>query len=268
MNLKLFVHLYKKSPFPFGNEWIIPTCFERNLDIGGNYICLNDTQPNISELLPKNESIDEYRVGYLAQTIAVEYWILKHIHDLDYVGVTGYRRYPLFNFNPELTAPVISIEANNESLQTIANQTQIDHAKNILQVYDAITPRSIYFTGSVREQFIESQPKEIWELFLECINEVTPEFSNRIKWFDIEKNSIYFGPMGMTPLKIFKEYADSYSKIVSLMCQRASNPFILNDESTRMKTDRWIGYLAERYYPFFLFCNKITTYQVPTLFLR
>lgn len=266
-NIKLFVHLYKKFPFPNKSEWIIPTAYESDLDLGLEYLCLGNAKPNISEILPDTEKKDEYRIGYLAQTIALEYWILHHLHNADYVGVTGYRRYPLFHSPPSFTSPVVSAEANKDVIKFIEDENQLQNILNIVQVFDVITPLSIPLSKTVREQFIEAHPKKIWDLFIECIVEICPEYKKKINWFNIQNNNIYFGPMGMTKLSIFKEYADSYIKIVSMMCQRANDLFIVDNRNIQLRDDRWIGYLAERYYPFFLFANNLTSFQVPTLFL-
>ncbi|HQT89636.1 MAG TPA: DUF4422 domain-containing protein [Acidiphilium sp.] len=265
---RLYVTTNKKFPFDSTSSWVARTGFERNLDLDGDYICTGATTPNIAELLPPIERGDEYRVGYLAQTIATEYWILHHVHDIDYVGVTGYRRYPLFLHDRGDQNALIHTQATPETMQAICGTHHLPVMASVLSTYDVIVPRALTFAVSVKEQYLVSQIKTIWELFIDCIGDVVPQFKRYLRWFDLTYTSLYFGPMGMTPLGLFKEYADSYAKIVALMCIRAEKPFLVIDEAARYRTDRWIGYLAERYYPFFLFASKVTSFQVPTVFLE
>lgn len=265
---KLYVTTNKKFPFDSTSSWVARTAFERNLDLDGGYICTGAAIPNIAELLPPIERVDEYRIGYLAQTIATEYWILYHVHDVEYVGVTGYRRYPLFLHDRCDQHPLINAQATPETMQLICGDNHLPVMEAILSVHDVITPRALTFTASVKDQYLASQIRSIWELFIDCIAEIAPQFKRYFGWFELTYTSLFFGPMGMTPLGLFKEYADSYAMIVALMCMRAEKPFLVIDETARYRTDRWIGYLAERYYPFFLFANKVTSFQVPTVFLE
>ena len=58
-----------------------------------------------------------------------------------------------------------------------------------------------------------------------------------------------------------------YIRIITDMLMHVENPFMCLDDYAQAKTDRWIGYLAERFYPFFLFVNKVKTYEVPMILL-
>ncbi len=266
-NFKLFVTFHKAFPFHADSSWQARAAYEPQLDLGGDYICTSEFAPNIAELLPGGEQVDPFRVGYLAQTIATEYWILHHLRDVRYVGVTGYRRYPLFAHDRCDVRPVIPARPTPENLQAIGSDAHIAVMESILAVHDVIVPRALTHPLSVRDQYLEEQLQSTWDLFIDCVAEVVPEHRHLLPWFDLTFTASFCGPMGMTPLGIFKEYADSYARIVSLMCQRAERPFVVVDPNARMKTDRWIGYLAERYYPFFLFANRLTTFQVPTVYL-
>jgi hypothetical protein len=265
---QLFVHFHKEFPFNLESDWVTPTGYESDLNLGMPYTCLSAFEPSIKDILPPAERQPETRVGYLGQTISTEYWILKHVTDINYVGVTGYRRYPMMSHNWSEKMPIIETIANKENLSTITNNGHIAIMNDVLNVYDVIVPRALYFPVSIEDQYLESQRKDLWLLFIACLVEVVPEYKYKINWFKISYNNFFFGPMGMTPLGIFKEYADIYSRIIALMCQRAEFPFVPMDQNAIMKTDRWVGYLAERFYPFFLFVNKLSYYNVPTIYLH
>jgi hypothetical protein len=97
---------------------------------------------------------------------------------------------------------------------------------------------------------------------------VGPEYKRRMAWFDMNHNNIFCGPMGLTPIGMFREYAEIYLKIIEAICQAAPDPFRIIDPKHSSKSDRWIGYLAERFYPYFLFVNHVNAYEVPMVLLN
>ena len=266
---RLYVQCHKSFPINFESEWAIPTAFEKNIEIGGSYLCQSEFNPSIECILPSNERGDEFRVGYLGQTICAEYWILNHLRDVDYVGVTGYRRYPHFSANPRDNIPLYHATPSLDAVKALTGPVQLDHAMEILRVYDVITVCRTHSPWTLTEQYLaEKQIEEIWWLFLQCICDVAPEYRKGIAWFDMSHSNIFCGPMGFTPIGLFREYSDIYIKIIEKILKNTSDPFRIMDENHSSKSDRWIGYLAERFYPYFLFVNRINCFEVPMVLLK
>ena len=96
----LYVHTYQKFIFNDTSSLVTLTEYEPNLALRHEYIYLEDFECNARDLLTCAKNFSSERVGYLFQTIATGYWILNYVTDVKYMGVTGYRRYPIFkNFH-------------------------------------------------------------------------------------------------------------------------------------------------------------------------
>ena len=265
--VKYFVHFHKDFPHAQDSTWVIPTVYENKAGLVKNAICLSRYEPSVRSVFSSFEPLDDERIGYLSQTIAAEYWILHHLKDVDYVGVTGYRRYPLFRHDRTNPIKKLGTTATLDHLATLTHNSHLPVINDILDTYEAITVKKIHCGGSIKSQFLRSQRPEIWTHFIDSIARVVPEYKRWLGWFELENETHVCGPMGLTHLPMFKEYADMYIRIVVDMLKWVENPFLCTDDQAHAKTDRWIGYLAERFYPFFLFVNNVKIYQVPMIFL-
>jgi hypothetical protein len=105
-------------------------------------------------------------------------------------------------------------------------------------------------------------------MFLTCLAEIAPEYKPKLKWFDISYSGNFCGPMGMNPLGVFKDYVDIYTRVIRLMLQRLENPWEIKNPNQDALSDRWIGWLSERFYAFFIFANNLSVYEVPIVFLE
>lgn len=262
-----FVHFHKDFPRAQDSTWVIPTVYENRPGLVEGAVCLSSYTPSIRSLFSAFEPFDDDRIGYLSQTIAAEYWILHHLKDVDYVGVTGYRRYPHFRHDKTNPAAGFAAPATPDNLAILTNGGLLPLINEIFDTYEAITIRKIHCGGSIKSQFLISQREDIWNHFIDSIATVVPEYKRWLGWFELENDCHFCGPMGLTPLPMFKEYADMYMRIITHMLRSVENPFLCLDEHAPSKTDRWIGYMAERFYPFFLFVNNVKTYQVPMIML-
>ena len=262
-----FVHFHKDFPHARDSTWVVPTIYENRPNLIENAICLSEKTPSIRSLFKDLEPLDDDKIGYLSQTIATEYWILKHLKEVDYVGVTGYRRYPHFKHDRTNPAEGFGAPATADNLAILTHDSHLALINEIFTIYDVITIRKIHCGGSVKSQFLETQRADIWEHFIASIARTIPEYKPWLGWFELENQCHFCGPMGLTPLAMFKDYADMYMRIITDMLKHVESPFLCLDERAQAKTDRWIGYLAERFYPFFLFVNNVKTYQVPMILL-
>jgi hypothetical protein len=252
--------------FNFDCDWLKATAYEKDLDLGGDYVCLSDFTPAISAILDPKGQKDASYVGYLAQTLATEYWILHHVNDLDFVGVTGYRRYPIFDYRSHAIAePHVYAKAASETVWALTSGVSVKAICDVLDSHDLILPKQLTFGKSVKIQYLETQDAAIWNAFIQGIAELAPEYRNKLNWFDQACAFSAFGPMGLTPLNAYKDYADTYFKVVDFIVKNVPDCFVVRDGGARYKTDRWVGYLAERFYPFFIFANEMTPFEVNTV---
>jgi hypothetical protein len=266
---QLYVHTYKKFNFSDSSSMVTLTGYERDLSLGHNYVCLENYEKNVRDLLPNPTEFSSERIGYLFQTIATEYWILNYVTDVKYVGVTGYRRYPIFK-NPknDLTFEY-KLSSSGNVIKELTDPTHLSLIAEVLSVYDVIIPRKLHFKNSIAEEFVRPHDAYgIWQMFLNCLAEIAPEYKPKLKWFDFSYSGNFCGPMGMNPLGIFKDYVDIYTRVIRLMLQRLENPWEINNPYQDALSDRWIGWLSERFYAFFIFANNLSVYEVPIAFLE
>jgi len=266
---QLYVHAYKKFNFNESSSLVTLTGYEPNLSLENEYICLENFEKNVRDLLPNPIEFSSDRVGYLFQTVATEYWILNYVNDVKYVGVTGYRRYPLFkNTKNDLTFEY-KLRASDNVLKELTDPSCLPWIKDVLSVYDVIIPRKLHFTNSIAHEFIRPHDSYgIWQMFLTCLSEIAPEYKPKLKWFDISYSGNFCGPMGMNPLGVFKDYVDIYTRVIRLMLQRLENPWEIKNPNKEALSDRWVGWLSERFYAFFIFANNLSVYEVPIVFLE
>jgi len=244
------------------------TKFEDNIDLGFDAICLSICRPSIAAIFTNIES-DQARVGYYAQTIATEYWIANQQIDAEYVGVTGYRRYPIFNPNIRVQGAVVNIESSWDNIKLLSEDSNLNYVYDIFKYYDVIIPKKSESRVSLRDQFLSSEQSiDIWELFIRTVSSLNPEYRKNIDWFDLPQYSHFYGPMGLTPSSLYKEYANEYFEVIKIMLKSIKNPFFILNYNAVSLSDRWIGYLAERFYPFFLHIRRVSTFEVPIALLH
>jgi hypothetical protein len=122
---------------------------------------------------------------------------------------------------------------------------------------------------SLRDQFLSSgQSLDIWEAFILSVESLNLIYKKNIDWFNLPQYSHFYGPMGLTPLSLYKEYAIEYFEIVKKIIKTVHNPFVILNPGAVAISDRWVGYLAERFYPFFLHIRKATKFQIPIALLH
>lgn len=108
----------------------------------------------LGSLLPNPTEFSSDRVGYLFQTVATEYWILYYVRDVQFVGVTGYRRYPIFKDSKNDLTFEYKLMASDNVLKYLTEPSCLPWIKNVLIVYDVIIPRKLHFKNSIAKEFI------------------------------------------------------------------------------------------------------------------
>ena len=86
--------------------------------------------------------------------------------DAEYVGVTTYRRYPVFLDQHRITQPKLFAEPKQDILDYLASPDQRDAALRLLASHDVIQFRPWYLSYCNQEQFCLYLPAEAWEILM------------------------------------------------------------------------------------------------------
>lgn len=144
---KLLVYIYTHRPFPFHEaDWL-------------KFVTNSwDNVPNAEKLECDIQNIKLFWVNALLNLIKEE---------AEYVGIFGYRRYPLFINHFHHAEPRFYLDPTPELMEKLASQEQADIALHILESHDVIQFRPYPLGMNVREQFTFYKPKQVWDIIIE-----------------------------------------------------------------------------------------------------
>lgn len=195
---------------------------------------------------------------------ASEYYLWKHGR-ADFIGCTTYRRY--LDFKQEISSDVIKVQraATQENAEYLASDEQKAAALELLKTHDAITNKISPMPFSVREQYLQSEPKEYLDLFLEGIHKLLPDYRNSMDWWD--QNEASFETCYVMRKQLFRKYASELFELLEYVWQNTSQPYPTKITTPQPYPWRYPGFLGERFLPFFLHANKASTARVALVLL-
>lgn len=274
MNDILFLsHFHKEFPFNFKSSWLKASYaggkapFAWAPPFPGEWI--NTTQnPSIHEYQHYYRGVEENDFLRAMGQQATEYYLWKH-GNADYIGVGSYRRYLLIlGHDDAQLAPVVKLgmPATLESAEFLSSEEQKNAALKLLETYDVITNKQTPIGISVEEQYLQSQPKHYWDLFLEAINELMPDYRQHMNWF--KGNQINFETSYIMRKQMFRKYVSELFEIYEYIWQRCDSVYPTQQTTSEIYPWRYPGFLGERFFPFFIHANALNAIHVPLVMLE
>jgi len=262
-------HFHKDFPFNHQSSWLKAAYAGSHAPYGwhppgpGNWI-------NTSH----HKSVYEYRHYYsmcneddflraMGQQ-ASEYYLLKNV-STDFIGCTTYRRYLKFD-DTQSHIIKMSLSASQENANYFSSDNQKKAALNLLETHDAITNHYTRLPCSVIEQYLQSQPKEYIDLFLEGIMELMPDYREQMNWWN--QNEVSFETCYIMRKQLFKKYASELFEILEYVWKNSNLVYPKTQTTSEPLPWRYPGFLGERFLPFFLHANQIKTARVPLVILE
>ena len=265
-------HFHKDFIFNENCKWIVPVCSGDSDLVGNEYfinVCEGNTLDDL-KIFYKNQTDKEFYRALGAE--ASIYWIIKNQHRItsSYLGFTSYRRYLYFLDNESNTK--IHAAADKEYINRITSDTVLSNIETVFKEYDIITCKEVTVEDglSIEQQYLRYQPKEMWDLFKDGIITLYPKYTNSINWLSTNKSCSFESPI-IAKREIFLDMANQYFEVLRYIWKKLSNvyPERSNYEHCREEYPwRYPGFLGERFFPFFVYANKLKRKEVPLIFIQ
>ena len=201
---------------------------------------------------------------------ASNYWLLHNDNDAHYIGIGGYRRYLLLTGadNPESQ---ITMPATVESCEFLSSDEQRDAALKLLEDSDCVTNRSITLNCSVEQQYLMYELPEHWHLFKQALLRVNPSYESSIDWF-VKSNLIAFNGTYIMKKHWYKRMMYEFYDAMQYVWENCSAVFPDKSKNHYNCSEpfpwRYVGFINERFVPFFIHANNLKKVEVPLVFLE
>lgn len=262
-------HFHKDFPFNHDSSWMKAAYAGSHKPYGwmppnAKNKWINTSQfRSIHEYQHYYHGVDEDEFLRAIGQQASEYYLWKH-GQADYIGCTTYRRYLKFDDEPNVIK--IGMAATKENADYLSSDIQMKAALNLLQKHEAITNRVTPLYCTVKEQYLQSQPTEYLDLFLKGINELLPDYRDKMNWWDEREAS--FETCYVMRKQLFKKYASELFEVLEYVWINAKTAYPRVPTTSEPLPWRYPGFLGERFLPFFLYANDVTVARVPLVILE
>ena len=196
---------------------------------------------------------------------ASEYYLWKYGQG-DFIGCTTYRRYLKFDDGLSPNVVKIAMAPTQESTDYLSSDEQRNAALTMLQTHDIITNRLTPLPCSVIDQYLQSQPKEYIDLFLDGIRELMPDYRNKMDWWN--GNEASFETCYVMRKQMFKKYVSELFELLEYVWINAKTAYPRVQTTSEPLPWRYPGFLGERFLPFFIHANDLNAFRVPLVILE
>jgi hypothetical protein len=245
-NIKIFQSFHKDYPRNRDCQWLTP------IGVAGyceDVLLSDSTGENIGAL---NSSYCE---------LTTQFYAWKNSQS-DYVGFYHYRRYLNFliddSIYDSLTPGEKWYEPTPPMIDYLTSPEQYQGLKELLKIYDVITPNQYILTPNIRDQYYANTlNQEPWMQFMEEINR---------KYDDL---GMYFRTTARASIcnifimkrSIFDAYCNDLFPIIDRVYEKIGQNY-------DQQNNRYPGFLAERFLGFWLAVNKVSHREVPMIALK
>ena len=196
---------------------------------------------------------------------ASEYYLWKYGQG-DFIGCTTYRRYLKFDDGLSPNVVKIAMAPTQESTDYLSSDEQRNAALTMLQTHDIITNRLTPLPCSVIDQYLQSQPKEYIDLFLDGIRELMPDYRNKMDWWN--GNEASFETCYVMRKQLFKKYVSELFELLEYVWMNTKTAYPRVQTTSEPLPWRYPGFLGERFLPFFIHANDLNAFRVPLVILE
>ena len=131
---------------------------------------------------------------------------------------------------------------------------------------DAITNHVTPLPCSVKDQYLQSQPREYLDLFIEGINELMPDYRKEMTWCDGYQCS--YETTYIMRKQLFKKYVSELFELLEYVWMNTRTAYPRQQTTSEPLPWRYPGFLGERFVSFFLQANNVSVARVPLVILE
>mgnify|MGYP003331240405 CR=1 FL=1 len=271
MNLKVYSHFHKEFPVNLESSWLVPT-------FAASSEAFAYSPAKYTNITKFGSGINKFRWYYSAKTDedgflkamgqqATEYWMLEQNPNVDYIGCSTYRRYLMVDSEAPKNVAKMFMDATQQSADYLGSDRMGESILEYMQTADVLTNHSVAVNHSIESQYLESQPREYWDKFLEAIDNLYPDYRKHLTWFK-QCNIINFETCYVMRKQIFRKYATEFFEILEYIFKNSSNVYPTVQTTSEPLPWRYPGFLGERFFPFFMYVNNLKKIQVPLVVLQ
>jgi hypothetical protein len=183
------------------------------------------------------------------------YWIWKNV-DVTVLGLCHYRRYFLlektgffFKRRKKYFRPT------PRNFKYLTAPQRLSFIEKALSQYQAIVPQRAALGKSLSQHYADCHVREDWDLFIQGIHELYPQYATETKWFD-ETQYIHAYNMMIAPKTYFDAYMSTLFPLLFWMENK--KPFREDFYQCRVP-----AFLAERFFSFYLHVTSTRYLEVP-----
>lgn len=193
------------------------------------------------------------------------YWMWKNMKNENILGLVHYRRYFNFFFNRwfktirqiEVNAEDGLVKQNNEKASKIEAL-----AEQWLGKYDIIGPVPFKYGGfkSLKDDYYHHHRQADWDAAMQVIREMYPEYAPSIVKHLENDNMIYWANLFVARYDFVDKYCNWLFPVFTELEKRIT-------VSTDPYQRRVYGFLSERLFTLYIYHNKISVKEIPTLLI-
>lgn len=242
-DIKIFQSFHKAYPRNQNCQWICPIGVSGYHEEG---FLSDSTGINIG---PLNSSHCE---------LTSQYYVWKNTTS-KFVGFFHYRRYLNFlvddSINDSLTPGMKWYEPTPVNINYLTSAAQNENLKNLLHLYDVITPNKCILTPNIEAQyFANTNEQEPW---LEFIDQIKQKYTTPTSYFTTMARAPICN-MFVMKRDLFNAYCNDLFPVIDKVYKKLGQPY-------DQQNNRYPGFLAERFLGFWLATNKISYAEVPLI---
>ena len=190
------------------------------------------------------------------------YWIWKNVSDVDILGLCHYRRYFLLDNKKFLffRRRKRYFQPTPDYFNHITAEKRTAFAEKMLSNHDVIVPQRVPLGASLSAHYAACHAQDDWDLFIEGIRELYPQYASEIKWFD-KTHYIHSYNMMIARKEFFDRYMSYLFPLLFWMEQK--KPFRTDPYQCRVP-----AFLAERFFTFYLHVTRTRYAEMPIAILE
>lgn len=250
-DISILIYTHKPFAFPRDSTWLRP-------------MLSADCQANIPGALRNDTGDNIARLGNHFNELTALYWLWKNRPDCAIAGLYHYRRY--LNFLPANPQPPEVVAASPPDAVTyLSDARQQQRLIDILATFEVVVPQGNFVGTSLEAHYLAAHARPYWDRFWEIAFDTYPEYAKSRDFLRVS-NKAHFFNIFVSSKPWLDRYAAQLFGILEVLIGQLGFPDPRPGQ--RFQEFRYPGYLAERFFMFYLFANRCRVHEAQLVLLE